>query len=1165
MNKNLVFATIAILAFSNLFGQVNLNTGGADVNIPLYNYTDDNNHLKTAVNLAWTASNGIKVSEIPSAVGSGWNMEAGGYIERMQNGEPDDQKQYQANWVPTSSAYFNYYPDGYLYTTYSNTSLVKNNAAYTKLMNNSTLLYKPTQDVLADREQDVFYFNFNGRKGRFIIGRPDQNNVNQIRTIEDSKLVISKVDQDMTASEIRTTITEFDIKDEQGVVYKFKDHQLSYTCRYDSTVSYPNSMEVTKGRINNGLVNRYVINKWYLSEIVYPLTNNKIQFQYQSYQYDLESDKYYSKAYRSTDNKYTLVIGRMIGSDLRLTRIIASAKEEVDFVYSVSNRIDLPFDRSLDQIQVKYDNQTKYAWKFGYGYFVKSDIKLPFYQFTDEDKHWARLCLLNFTRVGDHETESKPFSFTYYMGNEDGMTSGIPPMFSYLQDSWGYFNGSGVFSNTNDPNQGGAIYEPYGGDMGYRSYYESILNNPSYYKTPTLEARNGMIKSVKSPLGGETDFEYVQQIASGNHPVGGVKVSKTIVKDGMNSANDQVLEYNYTDANGNSSLWGYENLDATYSTSVSSFVNNSCNNVFPGHDYTTEAMPLAKLPFAPFKMDGAIGLPASLRTLMVNPEECILGLIQIILNYGSSGNTYIYTTMQQSKSLMAGHLLPIQYARVEVIRDLGSATAGKTVYEFTSPGDATSNQAFAIDVPTLSAPYSARQRCASWLYGATKKISYYKNGDATNPVKVVENIYTPVKYTLTDDLNASQKWAPNMNIYQCDLTNHGYDFNATNAIDHDVYRPICGRLELAATNEYNYGPSLAYNEQSTSYFYNANFQPKKKTTTNSKGESLETNLYYPADYTGISIMQNLVSNNILNVPVASQTFIHKGTNVFLLNGDVTELATAADGDIKPLKHFSFEYTQPLDQSLVPFSASQLVPNATYYRKNKEYAYDVQGWIKQVSDDQGISCSITDYDRKLITATVFNATPDQVAYTSFEAENKGGWTYDEQYIVKDFCPTGYKLFSYPSASTGIAVTRAGLSTSTQYILALWAKTGTTPYVYKTGTGNVVTACPLLRSYVNAATGWTYYEYTVSNATNVSVDNSFGGQMQASNNLQVDELRLFPVNALMRTTTYSPLIGKISDCDENGRITYYDYDDMGRLKTIKDENRHVKTGYVYNTKQ
>jgi YD repeat-containing protein len=57
----------------------------------------------------------------------------------------------------------------------------------------------------------------------------------------------------------------------------------------------------------------------------------------------------------------------------------------------------------------------------------------------------------------------------------------------------------------------------------------------------------------------------------------------------------------------------------------------------------------------------------------------------------------------------------------------------------------------------------------------------------------------------------------------------------------------------------------------------------------------------------------------------------------------------------------------------------------------------------------------------------------------------------------------------------------------------------------------------------------------------------------------------VEARMTTTTYNPLVGKTAECDENGRITYYEYDDLGRLKLLRDQDRNVVKTFEYNYKQ
>lgn len=49
--------------------------------------------------------------------------------------------------------------------------------------------------------------------------------------------------------------------------------------------------------------------------------------------------------------------------------------------------------------------------------------------------------------------------------------------------------------------------------------------------------------------------------------------------------------------------------------------------------------------------------------------------------------------------------------------------------------------------------------------------------------------------------------------------------------------------------------------------------------------------------------------------------------------------------------------------------------------------------------------------------------------------------------------------------------------------------------------------------------------------------------------------------MTTYTYLPGIGITSQTDVNGNTTYYEYDSLGRLVTIKDNERHLLKKYEY----
>ncbi len=194
MIQRLSFFTLILVSAFSVKAQVSLQTGAAQFSLPLYNYSDPNNRLATGISLVYTAGSGLKVDEIPSSVGAGWKLECGGFIQRIQHGEPDDQKNndtysYPAtiNTVAEDLAFknwvLNYYPNGYLYSEFSPLTPITNGATYTPMSHNPLAVYKPHQKYQADLEQDIFMFSFNGKSGYFLIGKKDVNNVNPIRTL----------------------------------------------------------------------------------------------------------------------------------------------------------------------------------------------------------------------------------------------------------------------------------------------------------------------------------------------------------------------------------------------------------------------------------------------------------------------------------------------------------------------------------------------------------------------------------------------------------------------------------------------------------------------------------------------------------------------------------------------------------------------------------------------------------------------------------------------------------------------------------------------------------------------------------------------------------------------------------------------------------------------
>lgn len=1164
----ILFVTLA--ASKSIIAQVTLQTGSAEASFPIYNYEDKVNRIGSGISINYVGGNGIKVNDYGQYIGVGWDLNFGGEIVRIQHGEPDDQKQEALFSYPntvTSGTYSdyvnNYFPNGYLYSEFDPSLLVNNGGGYIPLLRPvQGAKYKQNPEYLADREQDEFGFTFNGRTGRFIIGKNGS-----IKTLVDSRLHIEKVILDMSSSNIVTRISEFHITDEMGIKYVFKDYEKSEVIQYEPfgqpfdpnseiTISYPwNSSVVSTYTLLKGVPqNRFVINKWLLSEIVNPLTNVKILFSYENYDYDMPGGKSGFISESTTKNDINLTVERIKGTAKRINEIQYSEKEKISFIYSSVNRKDLAFDKSLEQIHLKYDDEIKSKWLFNYGYFVKGVIKLPNEAFSQDEKYQSRMCLLSLTKTGkDGLVIEPPFRFDYFVGELPvEYTSGqistnnfeVSPLNSFYTDHWGYSMFSNYFGFNNpylsepreDITKNNIPWQTVANITRNVTYSAPYVNgvqptirdniDPDYGASFATLA--GTLRKITYPYGGSLTYEYERNFYKGTGmtteiPVGGNRVKKTILYDGINHDHDIIKEYKYVQPNGESSGWGYETFQ--YQTSKDNtiykcsggtgvqIVKETASTIFTTYYKTLLSGRNTATLFKP----GSVSSPGNLL--------CNIVISLIIQSFLPDHQTFNISNFSTS-STIAGNSLPFMYSRVEVIDKLLTGNNGKVISEFTSISD----PGFEIDVPVLPVANSARPRYAYWAYGLPKRISVFDN---TNVEKTrTEYTYNLFKTSAIDNSNVSQKWLPNNMLYKCDL----FYSNSTqhDGIVSDIYYPMVGRAEISQLKKYEFNDNSDYSLTTTNFYYNPdNFLPNDIRTTNSKGETIDRYTYYPEDYNLSGPIQNMKNNNILNVPISSQIIITKsGGQKYIMGGSVSEYGTLANGDIKITKTYTFRNDNPVSASLVSFSNSQLLPNTTYYKETGSIDYDINGATVQVNSEQGKVSNIYDYENHLPIAMADNAAFDDIAYTSFETENLGNWVIASGSIDDEKSITGERSFSGTLTKT--------LSHPGSYTVTLWSfASGNVSVNNQEGT------------LVTTIGDWKLYEWKFDNPGSI--------QIVAD---EVDEVRLYPSSAKMRTTTFSPLVGKTSECDASNRITYYEYDELGRLILIKDENRNIIKKICYN---
>src|SRR5436853_3814765 len=114
--KYLFFVAAWLLSIEGL-AQVTLQTGSAEVSIPIYSYKDNISALSLGLSLDYSSGSGLIVDKLSGPIGNDWDLIGVPSITRIQKGLPDDQNGYGKgmcfNAEPITSGcpnILNYYP-----------------------------------------------------------------------------------------------------------------------------------------------------------------------------------------------------------------------------------------------------------------------------------------------------------------------------------------------------------------------------------------------------------------------------------------------------------------------------------------------------------------------------------------------------------------------------------------------------------------------------------------------------------------------------------------------------------------------------------------------------------------------------------------------------------------------------------------------------------------------------------------------------------------------------------------------------------------------------------------------------------------------------------------------------------------------------------------------
>lgn len=476
---------------------VSLYNGSANIGIPLY--TLASRDLSVPISLSYN-SRGIKVEEDASWVGLGWTLNAGGAITRSIRGIDDFSDGNTANGFYANRR-------GFIYSEAApeptSTSI-------------RTSLIQDYSDGRQDSNPDIFYYNFNGYSGKFILKQKtlpaSQSDPIEVVMLSDDKMQISY--NEVTKFWTFVTI--------DGTTYTF------------GTTETAESWQAF-GRSSVGLDNTRTardpyevdpITAWYLDEV----TSQKgqvINFNYSSIADDYSTSVYsFSEKFNmglnpgsgtscSTPTTFTPT-GTVTGTIVRYLESIeintadSPIGQPVVITFHHSEREDIrPYDetspfgdglstharaRKLDRITVEEssDGSMNLIKDIRFTYTVLNSGVLTSLEHLEIGKR------LQLDAVSFYESGSSIAKYDL----EYNTDTSLPHKNSHEIDYWGYYNAAGPSPNNSKIPE--MTFQFYDGNA-----VQDFLSIPGANRKPNEEATKARIlEKITYPSGGSTSFEY---------------------------------------------------------------------------------------------------------------------------------------------------------------------------------------------------------------------------------------------------------------------------------------------------------------------------------------------------------------------------------------------------------------------------------------------------------------------------------------------------------------------------------------------------------------------------------------------------------------------------------------------------------------------------------
>lgn len=1050
------------------------------------------------VSLAYN-TRGVKVDEVVSPAGLHWNIMAEGSIARVIKDLPDE---------------LNFEADQYIEWEDSSV-LNKNRYLKGKLVTYTESLTQQQQpNVYRDKECDDFVFTCGGQSFTFNLGRDFKVFTHPHRNISVSTFIdgvpvffIEGQTVGNWGSLNYSGVLEFVIRDESGNQYYFglPDFQTMpiYKNEFEPNLSIGSIAATVKWVVKKVVLANGNVIKYNYSEEFQSLTLNGYK-------------QYYSTETWSNNNPAS---AKFLGAQevplslfsRQLQNIEYPNGSTVDFIYDANETTEMN-TKMLREIKISDGSNVSNCFRYKF-----SQSKVNGRWFLD------RIRLLSC----DGSLEEPYYSFGY-----DPLA--LPPRLDPAQDFYGYYNATPTgtsLSGEMSSSSGTGITIPkhhitLGGSLSYMNYGGSRMVNGNNIKA-------GILTEVKNAYGGQVSFRYTTNTAFAPYPyqffpnillgenaMDGLCVDSIIEKDIFHPGSAQITKYEY--------LGG---------------------QIFiPG---------------------GCFHYPDYVDSLTGHWDRMIFQSTFLTSHHYINGANHGYSRVNEIRYAESGELL----GRKQVIFSNLSDEYSNWKPNYRNIGKHFSEY-----------PYTDKQYLQDWKIGLPMKIEEFDQNDRI--VAMTENFYD----TTFD--NSASTYISNSRVQE---VNSGKRYNAGYFMTEpyypykklfvDNYYPYTGSSLLRSTKVRTYVSDTKYVEDSTLYAYDSRQNLNLIVTYNSKGEQINTVHAYNYDLGGLDVspgaplgstLYNMTNGGLEKVVVTEswknsptiygQKLLNSVINTFSFEGGI--LLPKAVYNLQAGEPVSYtDHTgmgmgspimNPYNKAIEAFSG---ITPGMFQKSTDVKLFDQKGnpLETQLGGIDRYKSMIWDTANGNKMAEVVNAQFGDIAFSGFETIGKGNLVYNnDNRVPSNNIPGGtisgqHALKIVNTQQDGLF--HPGLTIGKTYIISFWCRGGT-----PTLGGAGLSSIPL--TWVHAQDGWTYYSAEFIPQSTGQVGFVQTGSPSSPFTYYVDDVRIHPKGATMQSYNYIPIFGLSSSADEKGRLTYFEYDKLGRQVLVRDQQGNIisKTKHV-----